>query len=196
MRHLVVFGFEPFGEEPVNPSGQAALALDGRTLRDISIHGVVLPVTYQGAFPALQKHLDQWEPDGVLGVGQGKASFDVEWWAHNVVGVRLDNDGRSQGHTVVEPGGEEKLAVSLDTTLVFDAVTASVGSAAPVLHSDSAGDYLCNHTLYRLLQWADGEVAAGFLHVPRLAVCAQPIITAAVEAAAVMVLPPVELQSF
>lgn len=189
MKHILVFGFEPFGEEPINPSGEAARALDGKSVSGATIHGVVLPVTYGGAFPALKEHLRKWEPDAVLGVGQGKVGFHVEWWAHNVVGVRQDNDGRTQGRTTVDPRGEERLAVTLDAEAVFAAVKRVVGDKAPVAMSDSAGDYLCNHTLYKLLQWAGEDVPAGFFHVPRLFECPQPVITAAVEAALSVLLP-------
>jgi pyrrolidone-carboxylate peptidase len=47
----------------------------------------------------------------------------------------------------------------------------AIGQAGlPVGASDDAGNYLCNFTLYRLLQ-ARAAAAIGFLHVPQAREC-------------------------
>ena len=51
---MVVFGFEAFGEEPINPSEAAARGLHGRVLSGVEVVSSVLPVTYADAFTTLR----------------------------------------------------------------------------------------------------------------------------------------------
>ncbi len=179
---LLVYGYEPFGTEPVNPSGAAVRALSGASFGTVDVHTVVLPVTWDGTFALLQRVLEELRPILVLGVGQGTDCFQVETRALNANGPKADNAGALAG-PVVEDGSADVLGVTLDAQAVLDAV-ASVVTGVPVRLSDNAGGFLCNHTLYKTLSWAQRSGAAcGFLHVPRLGHAPQHTINAAVAAA-------------
>jgi pyroglutamyl-peptidase len=182
-QHVVLFGFEPFGAHPVNPSGVAVESLDGAVLHGVEVVGVVLPVLYAEAYSVLDQTLQWARPAAVLGVGQGLDCFAVERVACNVVGLKPDNDG------VLLPGpvdasGPPALPTTLDTPHLLQAVRTAVGTdGPPCTLSDDAGTFLCNHTLYRLLRSADGRLPCGFLHVPTLDTAPQHLTTAAVTAA-------------
>jgi len=179
---LLVYGYEPFGTEPVNPSGAAVRALSGTSFGDVDVHTVVLPVTWDGTFALLQRVLEELRPTLVLGVGQGTDCFQVETRALNANGPKPDNAGALAG-PLVEQGAAGELPVTLDAQAMLDAVTAVV-SGVPVRRSDNAGGFLCNHTLYKTLSWGQHRGAAcGFLHVPRLGHAPQHTINAAVAAA-------------
>ena len=179
MNRLLVYGYEPFGSEPVNPSGVAVRTLHGVTLGDTLVHAVVLPVTWDGTFVALQRVLDELRPQVVLGVGQGTDCFQVETRALNANGPKTDNNGATAGPQV-EPGAADELPVTLDANTLLSAVAAVVRDV-PVRLSGNAGGFLCNHTLYKTLAWsAPRRARCGFLHVPKLGVAPQEVINAAV----------------
>ncbi|MEW5852830.1 MAG: hypothetical protein AB2A00_28865 [Myxococcota bacterium] len=183
---MVVFGFEAFGEERINPSEVAVRALHGRTLGGVELVGSVLPVTYANAFSTLRPVLDAVRPVAVMGVGQGGERFQVESQARNVVGGKPDNQGRSVGGQVQE-GGRDVIPVTADAAALVDTlqgVLADAGSTLAGLLSQDAGSYLCNHTLYHVLTWADGRMPCAFVHVPKLKVAEQALINRVVEAVA------------
>jgi pyroglutamyl-peptidase len=183
---MVLFGFEAFGEERVNPSEAAVRVLHGRRLRGVEVVSAVLPVTYAGAFSTLQAVLDHTQPVAILGVGQGGERFQVESQARNVIGSKLDNQGVAAGSSVQE-GGQELLPVTADAPALLKAVELALLASrqdVPAVLSDDAGSYLCNHTLYRALSWVRGRVPCVFVHVPKLKIAAQPLTNNVVEAVA------------
>src|ERR1700676_4078458 len=76
---VLVTGFEPFGPWQRNPSGETARHLDGATIVDVEISGLVLPVSFQRAATPVIAAIDELRPDVVLNLGQG-----------SVVGVRVE----------------------------------------------------------------------------------------------------------
>lgn len=185
--HLIIFGFEPFGGAQTNPSGRAARALDRTQVAGVPVVGVVLPVVWRSAWPGLAAVLAGGTARAVLGVGQGGATFRVERCALNHAGAREDNTGMPGPHGPVVATAPPRLAVRLDVGAVVAAVRRQVGAEALVEPSENAGDYLCNHTLFHLLNGT--AQPAGFLHVPRPEHAAQDAVTAAVRAAAAALIP-------
>src|SRR5437660_6345571 len=76
---VLVTGFEPFGSWQRNPSGETARHLDGATIIDAEITGLVLPISFHRAAAPLIAAIDELRPDVVLNLGQGEA-----------VGVRVE----------------------------------------------------------------------------------------------------------
>src|SRR2546421_7147091 len=76
---VLVTGFEPFGPWQRNPSGETARHLDGATIVDAEITGLVLPVSFKRAAVPLLAAIDELRPDVVLNLGQSDA-----------VGVRVE----------------------------------------------------------------------------------------------------------
>lgn len=106
-RHVFVSGFDPFALDNgtldvSNPSGAAALALDGRSVDTpdgpVHVRAVVLPVTWAGfdagiveqAFgPVLRS--GGTRVDAIVTISQGAFTFDVERWAGGHRGGLSDN---------------------------------------------------------------------------------------------------------
>src|SRR5581483_7373270 len=75
----LVTGFEPYGPWQRNPSGETARHMDGATIIDLEVTGLVLPVSFARAAAPLIASIDTLRPDIVLNLGQGEA-----------VGVRVE----------------------------------------------------------------------------------------------------------
>ena len=92
-------------------------------------------------------------------------------------------EARFQGAGVVEESGPAEMRATWDAEPIRDAVRGSDPGVSVEL-SDDAGDFLCNHTFYRVLRVQKRHVLSGVLHVPKVSIVGQPIIDRAVEAAA------------
>lgn len=155
---VLVTGFEPFGEHPVNPSQLLAEALDG----------VVLPVSYARAPQVLRAAIDEREPDVVLcfGLAETRTAVAVERFAHNLdEASTVDNDAAAGSGGEIEPAGP----VAYRTRLPVESIVAALEAAQiPVEISRDAGGYLCNHVFYLLMHTLGPNQLGGFVHVPPL----------------------------
>jgi pyrrolidone-carboxylate peptidase len=133
----LVSGFDPFGFfgdlRPSNPSGSAALQLDGRTLETpagpVTVRAVVFPVTW-GAFDegiveeAFGPALRDGPPVALVTISQG-GSFAVEQWA---AGWRTDHpdnaDVSAPGPVPVAAGWPQAPETLIETTLPADRMAA------------------------------------------------------------------------
>jgi pyroglutamyl-peptidase len=168
---IVVTGFEPFGPWQRNPSGEVARHLDGSTIVDAEITGLVLPVSYKRASAPLIAAIDELQPDVVLNLGQGAAvGVRVERLAVNrcTAPEGGDNDGYvPQGEPVV-PDGPETYVSTLPVNEIVDLLSNDKFKAAP---SDSAGEFLCNFVMYMTLHHIATHqlpIRAGFIHASPL----------------------------
>lgn len=170
-KRLLITGFEPFGGTTTNPS--AELIRDVQWLRaalpEIVVETALLPVTFAGAYEALRKRVVEFAPDVViaLGLAGGRDRLNVERVAINCMdAIIADNDGRQP---VDEPICMDGPAALFATLPVRDLVDASVKSGIPAVLSNTAGTYVCNFVLYRLL--LESRFTArrcGFIHLPYL----------------------------
>ena len=168
---ILVTGFEPFGMWQRNPSGETAHHLDGATIVDAEITGLVLPVSFQRAAAPLLAAIDEVRPDVVLNLGQGAdGGVCVERVAVNRCEAPAggDNDGyEPQGEPVVV-GGPATYQSTLPVREIVELLTSVKFSAAP---SDSAGEFLCNYVMYTTLHHIATHrlpIRAGFIHASPL----------------------------
>ncbi len=167
---LLLTGFEPFGKWSINPSWEIARALDNKPLGELYVVSRQLPVDWQQAWPALRAAIEQTRPQWVLMLGQAalRPHISVESGACNLCDNRLDNSGWSPDSPHIDANGPDKLP----STLPVETIAARIKSLGlPVELSLSAGEYLCNHTLYKALAWAKSLPDAprfGFIHLPGL----------------------------
>lgn len=155
MTRVLVTGFEPFGEQPVNPSQLVAEALDG----------VVLPVSYERAADELRRAVDERAPDVVVcfGLAADRTAITIERYAHNLdEASTTDNEGNPGSGKPIDAGGPLALASTLPVDAIVGALRAE---EIPAEVSRDAGGYLCNHVLYSLLR---SRVRGGFVHLPPL----------------------------
>jgi len=150
---VLVTGFEPFGDNAVNPTQAIAEELGG----------VVLPVSYARAAGELRRAIDEADPDIVLcfGLAEKRNAISIERFAHNMdEASTTDNEAASGSGAEIEPGAPLALA----STLPVDEIVALLdGAGIPAEVSRDAGGYLCNHVFYVLLR--SGR-RGGFIHVP------------------------------
>lgn len=167
---ILVSGFEPFGGSDRNPSADLARALAGSMVHGVRVEAVILPVVTVAAGDLLAAAIDRHAPTAVVAMGEdGRASaIRVESTAVNRREFASpDNAGNVLRDAPVVAGGP----ASLPSTLPIAAlVAASRACGVEAEESPSAGTYLCNEVMYRLLHRLRGEPSrrGGFLHVPRL----------------------------
>ena len=167
----LITGFEPFGRWQRNPSGETARHLDGATIVDLEVSGLVLPVSFARAATPLIEAIDTLRPDIVVNLGLGRAvGVRVERIAVNRARAPEggDNDGYDpQGSPIVE-GGLDSYAATLPVSEIVELLTNLNFEAAP---SDSAGEYLCNYAMYTTLHHiatCGYPTRAGFIHASPL----------------------------
>jgi pyroglutamyl-peptidase len=165
MKRVLVTGFLPFGEDPINPSGEVARALHGWRMGHVRVLSMVLPVSYGGALQMLLGAVRDLNPQAVLCVGQGKGRFALETLGRNHVGPRADNGGVTFTEGPLVPGEPDIPARLPNPELLMAAVRAA--HPAECVLSSNAGDYVCNHTLFHALRATPPQLPLGFLHVPR-----------------------------
>ena len=73
-RSLLITGFEPFGGDARNPSGESVLALK---YENAEIRKLILPVSWERAFPEIEKVWNDWKPDALLMVGLAAGSAAI-----------------------------------------------------------------------------------------------------------------------
>src|SRR3954468_3225589 len=103
----LVTGFEPFGDDPVNPSSQALQHLP-RQLGTVEIATRVLPTVFGRSLDVLEDALTEIRPDLVLCVGLagGRAALSVERVAINLDDARIpDNEGQTPIDRAIVPDG-------------------------------------------------------------------------------------------
>ena len=169
---ILVTGFDPFGSHFVNPSQDLAKAVDGRRVGGAMVTGMVLPVQHTRVAAALEPLLDDIDPSAILhlGLAAGRTRLALERVAVNVMDYHLpDADGYCARGEACVPGGPAAYFSTLPLAAMHAALTAA---GIPAYVSNTAGTYLCNHTMYwtlNRLQSHSKPVLAGFVHLPLLA---------------------------
>ena len=173
MKKILVTGFEPFGGDARNPSGEAVRLL--RTDETTEIRKLVLPVSWKRAFAEIERAWDDWKPDALLMVGlaAGSAMIRIERVGINLCGETADMDGlyangsgqSPQECPIIRNGNEAFFA-----TYHHDAILHALKCAnIPVKYSFSAGTYICNYLLYSALskrKRENSDMRIGFIHLP------------------------------
>ncbi|MDF2046308.1 pyroglutamyl-peptidase I [Microbacterium sp. Kw_RZR3] len=166
MTTVLLTGFEPFGGDATNPSGDAVRAVYERWTGAERLIVDVLPVAFDAAGTRLRQLLDEHHPDVVIatGLAGGRAQVTPERVAINLADARIpDNDGAQPVDLPVVEGGP----TAYFATLPVKAIAAALSDAGiPAAVSHSAGTFVCNHVMFTALDAADPHVRAGFVHVP------------------------------
>ena len=168
MKTLLITAFEPFGGESENPSA-LALELLNESIGGIRLEKRLLEVTFLGAKDNICRYVDEVKPDYAICLGQagGRAAITPERVAINVMDARIaDNIGYKPEDVPVTEVGQNAYFATLPIKRMVGAME-QAGVAAAI--SNSAGTYVCNSTMYAMLEHIalNGMAAkAGFIHVP------------------------------
>jgi len=162
--HLLVTGFEPFGSDQYNASGEAIRLLPEH-LDGHRISTAILPVSFRRSGEVLAALLQEHQPDALVCVGEagGRDEISIEVRGANEDNARIaDNDGAQPARQAIIQGGDFFRSATVDPQAVLRALHQH-GHAAYL--SEDAGRFVCNHIAY--LAYGQ-EVPALFIHVPAL----------------------------
>lgn len=167
-RKILVTGFQPFGGESMNPAWEAVSRLPD-TIGDATVTKVEVPVVFGRGPEAVERAVEEVEPDLVLCVGQagGRAKITPEFVGINYADARIpDNDGCQPVAERIVDGGPDAYFATLPIKAMVQAMQEA---GVPAEVSYTAGTYVCNDVMYSLLHTLatrHPEVRGGFLHVP------------------------------
>ena len=166
MNKLLITGFEPFGEETINPSWEAVNLLDSQ-IGEYQITKLLLPVVFEKAYEKTLKKANELCPNVILCIGQagGRNAITPELVAINLRHASIpDNNGNKPQDQPIILGGENAYFSNIPVRKIVDAISTQ---QIPAKVSYSAGAYVCNDLLYSLLNnFKNSETQIGFIHLP------------------------------
>ncbi|GEN54581.1 pyroglutamyl-peptidase I [Halobacillus faecis] len=169
MKKLLLTGFEPFLDFPINPTTHIVEELKGKEMNGYQIEGRILPVDYNKSGQEILEHIQDVEPDAVisLGLAAGRYKMTPERIAINCnESNEKDNEGNTPEGDRIQKEGPDGLFSTLPIRRFVEDLQAR-GYPAEV--SNTAGTYLCNHVMYQALYHFHEnnlEVPSGFVHIP------------------------------
>ena len=168
MKHLLITGFDPFGGETVNPSWEAVSRLPD-TVGEYRLTKLQIPTVFSLAARTVLAAAKDDIPDVILCIGQagGRDAVTPERVAINMASATIaDNAGVSPREEPILPGGPDGIFSTVPVARMAEAIREA---GLPGKISNTAGTFVCNDTLYRLLHhFAGTAVRVGFIHVPHL----------------------------
>ena len=166
---VLITGFEPFGNYTVNPSQLIAETLNGSTLNDAEIIGVVLPVDFNESVETTTDAIQQYQPDLVicLGLNARSQAVRVEKIGVNLKRYPKDDGTWSFPRRIDISGPFLRFSPFHTANIVRKIREANIS----VQQSYFAGTYICNTLFYQLLGYVseqNSSIKVGFIHVPLL----------------------------
>lgn len=166
--NILITGFEPFGDEKINPSWEAVKALKDR-IQNAEVFTLELPTEFDRAAEIVIYEADKHDADVVISIGQagGRAAVSVELIGINYKhSTMADNAGIIPTEEKIKEDGDDGYFTNLP---VIEMVNNIKSYGIPAYVSYSAGTYVCNDLLYSLLydiKKRNLKRKAGFIHVP------------------------------
>lgn len=165
---LLLTGFVPFLDNPINPTEEIVKRLDGEKVNGYDIVTAVLPVDFNQSAELLKKNIEAANPDVVimLGLAAGRSKITPERIAINVKDGAKDNEGYAPVDEPIDPDGADGLFTTLPVRKMVDRLKEN---RLPAQISNTAGTYLCNNMMYTALNEASKNNASylsGFIHIP------------------------------
>lgn len=167
-RTILITGFEPFGGESMNPAYEAVKMLP-EEIDGVRIVKAEIPTAFLRSGERLAALMEECEPAAVLCIGQagGRAAMTVERVAINLMEAGIPDNAGFQPQDA--PVRAEAPAAYFATVPVKAIVAAMREAGVPCHLSYTAGTYVCNSTMYELLDLCATRypnVLGGFIHVP------------------------------
>lgn len=172
MVKILISGFEPFGGDAVNPTGALMDALANEVIEGAELKTVLLPVHFDECADQLIAEMEAYRPDVVIacGLAKGRTSITPERIAVNVKDIPPGSYADNQGQRPVDEPIVDGSPDGLFSTLPIRAMVNDMSAAGiPATVSNTAGTYICNNTMYRVLDHirvGQLPIRAGFVHFP------------------------------
>lgn len=171
--NILLTGFEPFGGDTLNPSGEVAKALDGARAGEAGEYKVVtkiLPVEWVTTGKVMASVIEEVDPVIImsLGLASGRPELNVEKVAVNYTSRYKDNKGSILDELNITNNGPDAYFATIPVEDIVEAIKAK---GIPARLSLSAGSYLCNYTFYSASDYIAqkgkrDKVPVGFIHIP------------------------------
>ncbi len=167
---ILLTAFDPFGGESINPAQEVAAALPER-IGGAEIVKLWIPTVFDKAAEMTARAMDELRPDAVVSLGQagGRKAVTPERIAINWMDARIpDNAGHQPKEQFIEAGGPDGCFSTLPVETMAAAIR-EIGLPGEV--SLSAGSFVCNEVMYRVLRHAARTMSGticGFIHIPFL----------------------------
>jgi len=170
---LLLTGFEPFGGDSRNPSGEIAAALDGSVLHGkVLVRSLVLPVATHDAWQLTVAAIRRFKPRWIVATGVApRATINPESQAVNWCDYRIpDNSGIIRRDQPSVPGTRRIYRTGVNPGNLAAAIRAAGIPAEP---SDDAGRFVCNDFYTHLLRLTSrpnhrASRRSLFVHVPKI----------------------------
>lgn len=168
MKKLLLTGFEPFLEYPINPTIKIIEELDGNVINNYQIIGRILSVDFRKSGQQLLHEISNINPDAIisLGVAIGRFKITPERIAINCNDGEPDNSGFTPNGEKIFMDGQDGIFTTLPIDSMIDRLTEA---GLPSEISNSAGTYLCNNVMYHGLYdnlKRKANCPVGFIHIP------------------------------
>ena len=169
MPRILLTGFEPFGRYSINSSWELVTSLSD-TIGNFECVKLRFPVEFGAVSDLIPKILTEFNPDIILSFGQSTSdAIRIERIAINIDDARSpDNSGYCPNDETIHSDGKN----AYFSTLPIKSMKAAAEQVGlPIVISNSAGTYVCNHTFYTWLYWCEKlklNTKVGFIHLPRL----------------------------
>lgn len=168
MKKILVTGFDPFGGERINPAWEAVRLLPER-IGENCLQKMQIPTVFGTAAECVLARAAELHPDAILCVGQagGRSAVTPEMAALNLQYASIaDNAGQMPQDVPVIAGAPAAYFATLPVRSMASAIR-DAGLSGAV--SYSAGTFVCNDLLFRLLHhFQKTATGVGFVHVPYL----------------------------
>ena len=167
---ILVTGFDPFGEDKINPAIEAVKRLDDE-IAGAQIIKLEIPTVFGDCADVVHEAILKEKPDYVLNIGQagGRYGLTPERVAINFDDGRIaDNKGYQPLACPIHEDGQNAYFTQLPVKAMARAIREA---GLPSSVSTTAGTFVCNHIMYQVQYMIDKEfhdLKAGFMHIPYL----------------------------
>lgn len=152
MKKFIVYAFEPFGKHNTNISEEVLKSLP--KLANFRKHLLKVNFRYSDIFTEeFRKDIEEFAPDVIIELGQYPKGekIRIETIAQNKM------KSKSIQERKIDPGGPDILKASY-----------SISPDEHSMLSENAGKYVCNYSMYKILQYLEGkDIMFAFLHIPK-----------------------------
>jgi pyroglutamyl-peptidase len=167
---ILVTGFDPFGDDVINPAIEAVKKLPD-TIDGVEVIKLEIPTVFYKSADVVKEAIEKEQPDYVLNIGQAGGRYDLtpERVAINLDDARIaDNEGQQPIDLQIKEDGDAAYFSQLPIKAMVDYMKKE---NIPASVSNTAGTFVCNHIMYQTLYLAMTEfpnIKAGFMHIPFL----------------------------
>lgn len=167
---ILVTGFDPFGNEKINPAIESVKRLPD-VINEATIIKLEINTVAFKSLSQIEDAIKQHSPDVVLSVGQagGRFGITVEKVAINYDDFRIpDNEGNQFIDRKIFNDGPTAYFATLPIKAMVENIK---NHNIPASVSYTAGTFICNHVFYGISHLAATKypkIKAGFIHIPFL----------------------------